>query len=92
MTFLTKKMQQNIFFIVLFNIIWPFFTPLFRSTAEGLSTNAESSSHVLNTAVLPVIRTVSGTPINGQSQALPAKRSHDSLQLHASGSVHIHCI
>lgn len=65
---------------------------LSRSKNEGLSTHADPYSYVCNTAELPVFRTVPWTSNNGQSQALPAKRSHDSLQLCACGAVHIYCL
>lgn len=73
------------------NVVWSsFFPPPSRSTDEGVSTHAQSYCHVCNIGVLPVLCTVPWTSNNGQSQALPAKRSHDCLQLRASGTVDIH--
>lgn len=63
-----------------------------RSKNKGLSTHADPYSYVCNTAELPVLCTVPWTSNNGQSQALPAKRSHDSLQLCACCAVHIYCL
>lgn len=71
-----------------FCLLFPLFPP--RSSAKGLSTYADSWSHVCNFGVLPILCTLPRTSNNGQSKALPAKRSHDSLQLHASGTVNIH--
>lgn len=63
-----------------------------RSTDHRLSSDAESYSHDCNIAVLPVLCTVPRPSHNGQSQALPAQGSHDSLQLCASGFVSIHSV
>lgn len=72
-------------------LAYPMFTlSSIRSKNQGLLPDAESYSHVFDIAVLLVLCTVPGPSPDGQSQALPAEGSHDSLQLLFSGPFNIH--